>query len=75
VALPNVDLNLSLEDYVRMLCVILDIPVYDGSIVESLHVFFTLYLEFKSNQVGRSVGHRTWSGRGKQVWVLGGRFA
>lgn len=28
--LPNVDLSLSLDEYVRVVCAILDIPVYDG---------------------------------------------
>lgn len=49
--LPSVDIALSLEDYVRVVCAILDIPVYEGCMVESLHVLFTLYLEFKNNQV------------------------
>lgn len=32
------------------MCSILDIPVYENP-VESLHVLFTLYLEFKHNPI------------------------
>eukprot|EP00968_Pinguiococcus_pyrenoidosus_P008835 scaffold655_cov225-Pinguiococcus_pyrenoidosus.AAC.8 len=41
-------MDMTLEDYVRMCCAILDIPVYDNP-VESLHVMFTLYSAFKNN--------------------------
>jgi len=46
--LPPKDLDVSLEDYVRIVCAIFDIPVYNN-LTESLHVFFTLYSEFKNN--------------------------
>ena len=46
--LPSPDLDLSLADYVKVLCSLLDIPVYDNPI-ESLHVMFTLYQDFKNN--------------------------
>ncbi|CAM9189549.1 unnamed protein product, partial [Discosporangium mesarthrocarpum] len=42
------DLEMSLEEYARMMCAIMDIPVYDN-LLESLHVLFTTYMEFKSN--------------------------
>jgi intraflagellar transport protein 46 len=45
---------MSLKDYAKMCCALLDIPVHniqnDRNIIESLHVLFTLYSEFKSNQ-------------------------
>ena len=41
---------MSLEEYIKVWCSILDVPVYDGHIVESLHVLFTTYTEFLSNQ-------------------------
>ncbi|KDO32418.1 hypothetical protein SPRG_02895 [Saprolegnia parasitica CBS 223.65] len=47
--LPNADLNVSLEQFTRIICAILDIPVYKN-VYESLHVLFTLFLEFRSNQ-------------------------
>eukprot|EP01037_Dinobryon_pediforme_P018003 gene18003-18240_t len=46
--LPPPEMDLSLAEYVRVLCSILDIPVYDNPI-ESLHVMFTLFLDFRSN--------------------------
>jgi intraflagellar transport protein 46 len=48
VPLPQAELDMELADYVRVVCAILDIPVYD-KLTESLHVLFTLYTEFKSN--------------------------
>lgn len=49
VKLPEPSMDLSLEEYVRVICSMLDIPVYTN-MVESLHVLFTLYSEFKNNQ-------------------------
>lgn len=46
--LPSPELDLSLLEYAKILCSILDIPVYDNPI-ESLHLMFSLYLEFKNN--------------------------
>lgn len=49
VAFPPSHINLDLDQYVRTLCAILDIPTY-SSLIDSLHVMFTLYEEFRSNQ-------------------------
>ena len=46
--LPNADIDLTLQEYARTACALLDIPVYDN-LVESLHVLFSLYLEFADN--------------------------
>lgn len=46
--LPSPDLDLSLAEYAKALCAILDIPTYDNPI-ESLHLMFSLYTEFKNN--------------------------
>mmetsp|Transcript_100640 Transcript_100640/g.252301 ORF Transcript_100640/g.252301 Transcript_100640/m.252301 type:complete len:381 (-) Transcript_100640:144-1286(-) len=43
------DLDLDLKDYIKVIASILDVPVY-GQITETLHVIFTLYSEFKTNQ-------------------------
>merc|ERR1719181_2514446 len=48
--LPDADLAVDLADYARLVCSMLDIPVH-GSLTESLHVFFTLYADFKANVV------------------------
>eukprot|EP00899_Mesostigma_viride_P022234 jgi/Mesvir1/3195/Mv16348-RA.1 len=46
--LPTGDLDVSLREFAKIACALLDIPVYNKP-VESLHVLFMLYLEFKNN--------------------------
>jgi intraflagellar transport protein 46 len=48
ISLPSPDLDLSLLEYVKVLCAVLDIPVYDNPI-ESLHVMFSLFMDFRDN--------------------------
>eukprot|EP00898_Chlorokybus_atmophyticus_P003097 jgi/Chlat1/3789/Chrsp259S03926 len=48
VRLPTADLSLDTEAFAKIVCTILDIPVY-SNLVDSLHVLFSLYVEFKSN--------------------------
>jgi intraflagellar transport protein 46 len=50
IPLPNVNLECSNAEFIKIWCSILDVPVYDGNIVESLHVLFTTYMEFTANQ-------------------------
>ena len=52
VGLPTADIDSTLEQYVEMICSILDIPIYQSKI-QSLHVLFTLFSEFKNSQVSR----------------------
>ena len=44
---------MTLVDFAKLACAIMDIPIHsnntDRNIIESLHVFFTLYSEFKTN--------------------------
>jgi intraflagellar transport protein 46 len=47
--LPGPDLDMDVGEYAKLVCALLDIPVYDST-VQSLHVLFTLYSEFKANQ-------------------------
>lgn len=36
--------------YAKLVCALLDVPVHsDNTLVESLHLLFTLYLSFKNN--------------------------
>ncbi|XP_051895916.1 intraflagellar transport protein 46 homolog isoform X1 [Pristis pectinata] len=49
VSLPTAETNCDLPQYIDMICAILDIPVYKDRI-QSLHVLFTLYSEFKNSQ-------------------------
>jgi intraflagellar transport protein 46 len=44
--LPAADIDLSVEEYAKVICALFDIPV-KGDIIESLHVLFSLYQVFK----------------------------
>ncbi len=50
---PSPDIALSVEDYTRIISLFLDIPVHKlnnkKSLIEALHVVFTLYNEFRLN--------------------------
>jgi intraflagellar transport protein 46 len=46
---PPTQVDLDIDQYVRVMCAVLDIPTY-GNLIESLHVMFTLYMEFRANQ-------------------------
>lgn len=48
--IPSAGLNCTLENYIDIVCNILDIPVYESRI-ESLHVFFSLYSSFREVQM------------------------
>lgn len=48
IPLPSPDLDLTLAEYAKVLCSIVDIPTYENPI-ESLHLLFTLYTEFRNN--------------------------
>jgi intraflagellar transport protein 46 len=54
VSLPTADIDCDLATYVDMICAILDIPRYKSKI-QSLHVLFTLYSEFKNSQHFKSL--------------------
>lgn len=45
-ALSELDVNL--KELVKIVCAVLDIPVYEGNCVQSLHVLFSLYLEIQA---------------------------
>uniref|UniRef100_A0A2K5E290 Intraflagellar transport protein 46 homolog n=1 Tax=Aotus nancymaae TaxID=37293 RepID=A0A2K5E290_AOTNA len=49
VSLPTAQTDCSLAEYIDMICAILDIPVYESQI-QSLHLLFSLYSEFKNSQ-------------------------
>jgi intraflagellar transport protein 46 len=45
---------MNIENYATIVCNMMDIPVHklnsNKSVIEALHVLFTLYSEFKENQ-------------------------
>uniref|UniRef100_A0A8C3W9F5 Intraflagellar transport protein 46 homolog n=1 Tax=Catagonus wagneri TaxID=51154 RepID=A0A8C3W9F5_9CETA len=49
VSLPTAEIGCSLQEYTDMVCAILDIPIYKSRI-QSLHLLFSLYSEFKNSQ-------------------------
>ncbi|KAG4090331.1 hypothetical protein H8356DRAFT_1352538 [Neocallimastix lanati (nom. inval.)] len=72
IELPSADLDLPLIDYIHLLLVLLDIPISSDnskvnelnretenlrSTIESLHVMFTLYSEFKNSQHFKAMKH------------------
>lgn len=52
--LPPADIDMDVDEYARTVCALLDVPVHDkagpSALIQSLHVLFTLYSDFKSNQ-------------------------
>ena len=52
---PNEKMNISLENYSKIACNLMDIPIHPSegkqakSLIESLHCLFTLYSGFKEN--------------------------
>ncbi|XP_008322863.1 intraflagellar transport protein 46 homolog isoform X1 [Cynoglossus semilaevis] len=54
--LPAARLNCSLQEYVDIVCSLLDIPVYNSR-VQSLHLLFSLYLESRDWQHLTRRGH------------------
>ncbi|PRP83126.1 hypothetical protein PROFUN_09805 [Planoprotostelium fungivorum] len=50
IKLPSASLDVDLKNFIRIICAVLDIPIYNNNLVEPLHVLFTLYSAFKENQ-------------------------
>jgi len=46
--LPAADIDLSVEEYARVMCSLMGIPVYDGHVVESVHVLLSLFTEMQN---------------------------
>lgn len=51
---PGPEIDMHTSDYARLVCSMLDIPIYkltnNKSTIESLHVLFTLFSVFRQNQ-------------------------
>lgn len=50
---PNVlpaELDMDLKDFATAACALVDIPVYDGNLVHSMHQLFTLWSTFRNNE-------------------------
>lgn len=51
---PTADMELTLEEYIVVLCCLLGIPVYKGRLVESVHALFNMYHQLE-NQVRKGL--------------------
>ena len=51
--LPDADLDLTVDEYIKVICAILEIPI-KGNTIESLHVLFSLFAQFEGNQYFQS---------------------
>lgn len=49
IPIPPPTIDLSLKDYIRMICAILDIPYHQDQPLASLYVLFNLFLDIKNN--------------------------
>eukprot|EP00736_Rhodelphis_marinus_P002288 Rmarinus@m.16299 len=47
--LPTGDTNLDIQDFARVACSVMDVPVYNN-VVHSMHAMFSLYSDFKENE-------------------------
>jgi len=51
---PGAEIDMDPAEYAKIVCAMSDIPVHktqnNKSVIESLHVLFTLFSEFRSNQ-------------------------
>lgn len=50
--LPDGTLDLTFDEFTRVVCSLLEIPV-NGNLIESLHCLFSLYMQFEGNQYFR----------------------
>jgi intraflagellar transport protein 46 len=48
VRVPDPNLNIKTEDYAKIICCLLNIPVYEGSVVHSIHQMIHLYLNLEA---------------------------
>jgi intraflagellar transport protein 46 len=56
VLLPTADIDLSFDEFARVICALLEIPVR-GNIIESIHHLFTLYSSFAGNDFFAAVAN------------------
>lgn len=54
VPFPDENINLNLENYAKIICNLMDIPIHklntNRSVIEALHVLFSTYYEFMTNK-------------------------
>mmetsp|Transcript_30794 Transcript_30794/g.35553 ORF Transcript_30794/g.35553 Transcript_30794/m.35553 type:complete len:119 (-) Transcript_30794:197-553(-) len=50
-ALPDINLDMSVQEYAKVVYVILGIPFDEGMMNQSFHALFALFTEFQNNEV------------------------
>ena len=48
--IPMADIDLSVDEYARMLCSLLGIPVYNGCMIDSVHLLLSLFVELTNSR-------------------------
>lgn len=49
IKIPSPKLNLNVKEFAKVLCLLLDIPVRAGSLLDSLHLVMNLFIAFQNN--------------------------
>jgi intraflagellar transport protein 46 len=53
--------------FAKLVCALLDVPVHsDSTLIESMHLLFTLYLSFKNNPYFQTMQGSSSSGAGSR---------
>ncbi len=54
ISFPGSEIDIQVTDYARLVCTVLDIPCHklanNKSVIESLHLLFALFSDFRQNQ-------------------------
>jgi intraflagellar transport protein 46 len=48
--IPMADIDLSVDEYARLLCSLLGIPVYNGCMIDSVHLLLSLFVELTNSR-------------------------
>jgi len=48
--LPDPHIDLTIEEYAKVLCTLLDIPVHEGHLLESVHYMMNMFLDFRKHR-------------------------
>uniref|UniRef100_A0A914YUI5 Intraflagellar transport protein 46 homolog n=1 Tax=Panagrolaimus superbus TaxID=310955 RepID=A0A914YUI5_9BILA len=57
IKLPSATIDATTEEYADICLAVADIPVHNNSRIQSLHLLFSLYNEFKNSQHFRNVAY------------------
>ncbi len=52
---PSPAIDLSLSEYAQVLCSLIGIPVHDGSLVESVHTMYNMFIDLRESEQGQGL--------------------